>query len=535
MRKSLCTRLLVSGAWLLSLLISPNNVNAQTGEWKVWVKTTPCSGRFDWITVAKDNPGGGMTYYTQANFIFPGTECTTLGCTFLEASRIADVLRPSSEFFKYCCRDYSVWENIQLRKRTVMPGTLGTPGDGWTFLKGNLCCEEAETLAGIPGACSGHTTQTQTNPVNCWPGSYPKYNKSKKIWECLCKSGLVWNATKTACVDPQELVNQTDCSGYPGSYAAWNKAAQRVECFCPKGKVWNATRTACIDPQDIVKQTDCSGYPGSYAAWNPTAQRVECFCPEGKVWNANRTACIDKTPEVNCYPGSYAAYNPQTQRTECFCKAGLVWNATKTACVDPKDLVAQTDCSGYPGSYPAWNAKAQQVECYCPNGKVWNNNRTACVDPPGNNNNNNNNQNNQGGPTWTLESVRTVPATPAPGWSFSEQGGTAHNDIYNGDKANYQWTPPPQQFNSNGFTMSLNAQCQPMPNSRMAIVIDVGTSGLTSNTPKNQSAYAKTPPDGNGSASNTLTFTTNSSYSEIEIWVVMNWGSVKCYYKYKRN
>ena len=32
---------------------------------------------------------------------------------------------------------------------------MGTPGLGWRFVKDNLCCEEAEALAGIPGACSG--------------------------------------------------------------------------------------------------------------------------------------------------------------------------------------------------------------------------------------------------------------------------------------------------------------------------------------------------------------------------------------------
>lgn len=53
------------------------------------------------------------------------------------------------EFFNYCCRDYSVWENTQTRARSVVVGKFGTAGLGWILLKTDLCCEEAEALSGI--------------------------------------------------------------------------------------------------------------------------------------------------------------------------------------------------------------------------------------------------------------------------------------------------------------------------------------------------------------------------------------------------
>ena len=332
---------------------------------------------------------------------------------------MAEALRPSDQFFKYCCRDYSVWEYSQTKQRSVIQGKFATGGYGWVFVKGELCCEEAEALAGIPGACSSKL-QNQQN-VKCWPGSYAAWNDQANKWECFCKTGLVWNSTKTACVDPQELVKTADCSVYAGSYAAWNEQTQKVECWCPKGKkwndtktaciddpsqvtcwpgsyaalnpqtnhvecycnpglVWNSTKTACVDPQELVKNTDCSAYPGSYAAWNASTQKVECWCPEGKKWNDTKTACIDDVAQVKCWPGSHAALNPQTQKTECDCNPGLVWNSTKTACVDPQELVKNADCSVYPGSFAEWNAQTQKVECHCPQGKVWNSTMTACID-----------------------------------------------------------------------------------------------------------------------------------------------------------
>ena len=369
-----------------------NNTNNQgknnaPGEWRVWFKTSPCSGRFDWISVAKENPteGGGGNFYYLANQIFPGTPCTTEGCTFAVATTVAASLRTSPQFSNYCCHDYSVWKNRITGKMSVVVGKFGTAGNDWDFVKGNLCCEEAEALSGIPGACSGTIQTNQPNVQNtkCGPGSYAAVNLHTKKVVCYCNPGLVWNTTRTACVEPPPT--QVNCM--LGSHAAVNPQTQKVECYCNTGLVWNSTKTACVDPEELVKNADCSIYPGSKAFWNAEKQKVECRCPEGKVWNSTMTECVDEASQVNCWPGSYAAVNPQTQKTECYCNPGLVWNSTKTACVDPQELVRAADCSVYPGSYPAWNSQTQKVECLCPTGKKWNSTMTACIDFVDNNNN----------------------------------------------------------------------------------------------------------------------------------------------------
>jgi len=78
------------------------------------------------------------------------------------------------------------------------------------------------------------------------------------------------------------------------------------------------------------------------------------------------------------------------------------------------------------------------------------------------------------GSQWILESVTQSPVTPPQGWSYSS--GSASLQIYNGDRASFTWTPPPQQIDSNGFTVSMSAQGNPAaPNGRLAALIGVST------------------------------------------------------------
>ena len=79
---------------------SGGSLYGQSGkDWKVWVKTSPCSGRHDWISVAKENPvTSGLNYYELANVLFPQTNCTTFGCSFAEATKVANGLKFNAAF-----------------------------------------------------------------------------------------------------------------------------------------------------------------------------------------------------------------------------------------------------------------------------------------------------------------------------------------------------------------------------------------------------------------------------------------------------
>ncbi|MCY7377589.1 MAG: PAN domain-containing protein, partial [Pyrinomonadaceae bacterium] len=151
--------LVAVGTFFLSSDIKVSGQEKKSKGWRVWVREEPCAGRFDWLSVAREQQGGGKNFYVPYETVLAaGGKCTRSepdGCTFAEATALMEELRGNDKFFDYCCRDYSVWTKDQTKETSVFLIRTGTPGLGWRFEKGDLCCEEAEKLAGKPGACSG--------------------------------------------------------------------------------------------------------------------------------------------------------------------------------------------------------------------------------------------------------------------------------------------------------------------------------------------------------------------------------------------
>ena len=139
---------------------------------------------------------------------------------------------------------------------------------------------------------------------------------------------------------------------------------------------------------------------------------------------------------------------------------------------------------------------------------------------------------------WTLVSTTVSPEIPAKGavtWEYTSQGSSAHYTLYNGDKANFQWTPPPQQIDSNGFTVSLSVEGIPGPNSHtIAVFMNVsGPRGLISDTPVDQQgAYVKAE-NGRRAAQKSVAFTPMPIASELEVSITL-FGSITYTYKYRR-
>lgn len=156
----------------------------QAKGWRVFVRTKPCSGRFDWLSVAREAPppqGGGLSTYVPYETVLGRApagvkDCLDsnpqLGCTFAEATALREALRGNAKFFNYCCRDYSVWKDTRTGELSVFLIRSGTPGLGWRFEKGELCCEEAEELAGKPGVCSGKSRAKQGGGGNSGWGPF---------------------------------------------------------------------------------------------------------------------------------------------------------------------------------------------------------------------------------------------------------------------------------------------------------------------------------------------------------------------------
>lgn len=137
---------------------------------------------------------------------------------------------------------------------------------------------------------------------------------------------------------------------------------------------------------------------------------------------------------------------------------------------------------------------------------------------------------------WTLVSVTAIPETPPQGnlkWSYNAQSSSAHLDIYNGDKHDFQWTKPPTQIDANGFTVSISVQCQSQPNNVCAAIMGVSGSGFDAGASGSADANGKNGSVGSGQKS--VTFKPSPNSNELQVEIGMNWGEVRFIYKYRRD
>lgn len=227
---------IIAAAGTLLLTPTPSNVLGQARSgggslgWRVWVKTSPCSGRFDWLTVAQGNPTGGGNTFAAYETLLPLSGCTETapsGCTFAAADALRNSLRFHPKFLDLCCRDYSVWENSQTGKRTVVLGKLGTAGFTWRFVKGQLCCEEAEALAGIPGACSdrrrsgwGPTNESaglNGKTLTFYRGTTPEQCQADCGKNPACRAFTFIRAGAYSAGDPQMCYLMSEATGFAPS------------------------------------------------------------------------------------------------------------------------------------------------------------------------------------------------------------------------------------------------------------------------------------------------------------------------------
>lgn len=170
-------------AVVMFLVLPETEVSGQGGGWKVWVKTSPCSGLHDWVSVAQRNPteGGGGSFWYSADYVLgdPALSCTHTwsDCTFAAANAEKEVVKASGVasgvFANYCCREYSVWEHGETGQLSIVVGKqLYTSNYPWRLVKPDLCCFEAEAMAGLTGACSGTGTGTGTGTLGGGQASF---------------------------------------------------------------------------------------------------------------------------------------------------------------------------------------------------------------------------------------------------------------------------------------------------------------------------------------------------------------------------
>lgn len=144
------------GAAPLAQAQTPNPV------WEVFMRVSPCAGSLrEFFTVASANPtglGGGTAFHPARGpgNVFPRTDAGFVGAQAqADAKRILSLLASGEstgqeKYENYCCREHTVW-----RKGATLVTVRGmaTPGPGFTYEAGPMCCEQAAIRAGTTAGC----------------------------------------------------------------------------------------------------------------------------------------------------------------------------------------------------------------------------------------------------------------------------------------------------------------------------------------------------------------------------------------------
>jgi len=397
-----------------AMLVPPASLTSagQTPVWRVWMKTSPCSGRTDWVSVAKENPttGGGGAYFE----IFPGSRTWA---TFAEAMAEANALRGSSLFSNYCCREYSVWQNNQTGKFTVVQGKFGNPGFGWQFVKGNLCCDEAFAQAGLSSSCGGGGGAASTcfaqDPGMASTNRNDHYDWAQRQDAARLEANL---KTKIDVLFNCPVVNSDHLS------SVFADASVIIARYVPQA--------ACFRNDPGAVSTDY----GAHQAWaRPLDRRLVLNNLQWKV--ASALKCLDRARQASFF-------------------ADLSVAIAKGA--GGGGVIASGGGSGGSGGVGRGGSGGSGGSGGGTGGNSGGSGSGGGAVGPG-----------------SLKLVEVIPTPNHWGNDFSvNPNGGQITAKWSYGNANYQWNNPPQQVGPEGFTITLNATAQAVPRSRV-------TTGLT--------------------------------------------------------
>ena len=164
----------IAGAALPPSRIPPGIMNPSglDGErmFFVYMKIAPCSAsRTQWLSFAHYDPTGGISMFQEAGSMLGANPCQTAsgGCDFATAQATLPVLRASSMYFNYCCKDFSLVENLSTGARSVMVGLFGPPPLGLNVVGPPMCCEQAAVQAGFTEEfCNGGGAGNNNPPID---------------------------------------------------------------------------------------------------------------------------------------------------------------------------------------------------------------------------------------------------------------------------------------------------------------------------------------------------------------------------------
>jgi hypothetical protein len=135
-----------------------------------------------------------------------------------------------------------VWENAATKEKKVVRGKFGTGGYGWQIVKGNLCCEEAATLAEKPNLCGATPHQTSASYLGCYKDPNNPFDLD---------GHLVRSQTNT----PQRCIETCRAKGFAYAGVQYGQSCLCGNSYGKFGKANNCNMTCTGDSRQ-----NCGGY-----------------------------------------------------------------------------------------------------------------------------------------------------------------------------------------------------------------------------------------------------------------------------------
>ncbi len=126
-------------------------------------------------------------------------------------------------------------------------------------------------------------------------GIMSQYNSL--LSRCECMSGYEYNGSSCA----YKSTSYSSSSGYSGasSYAcpanSHTSLTEPTKCDCNSGYQVNSTRTACVLPNNALNNQTCINSYGAYSNWDGTKTAtglINCACQGGYDWNNSKSTCV---------------------------------------------------------------------------------------------------------------------------------------------------------------------------------------------------------------------------------------------------
>lgn len=485
-----------SGRLLITLMalfatVAPMRSQEREKGWRTWIRVSPCVDTpHDWIITADEPPTfGGIFYDPAANHLgrspAPGNEgksCNDLhpfGCTYEQATAEALHFQKSPNFENYCCKVWHVWKNVHTNEFRLVRGSDTIKPTGWKEEAGPMCCRAAEAMSGLVGVCGGSTTHAGGGCSACFesdPGAGSRNRSDHFNWARSRSAREIENNLKKKLDMVVNCPSATD-DDVTGMYASFSTALARN------------TNAACFPGDPGSARTDYA----SHEMWALANDRAEIL--DYATWKVETAfRCLKPGDEAGVFA------DLSVEISKCAGSGGPV---VRTA----TPVVRRSTPRRTPTRLDEVTAQATPIPPT----------RTPAL----------------GGQVWDFVSVTNNLQTW--GNTFTKTGESSVHMDQGANKADFQWSAPPQRFGGEGFNVSMSVQASPGPGNDLSTEVHVYPGrGMDSETPVDQRTLYVTGRNGasaSGQGSVKLKPTLNAQ--EIEFDIGFNWGP-NFKYKYRR-